>query len=150
MALTTRDAAGSCHLDPPGDKPTTAVARAAVLAALLCLGCASDPAAALELAPIGRHDVAIGQAWIWPLQLRGAELPTTVEVVQGPAAMLVMNPASAPTLAWQPTVFDLAATPPGSDRAAGSERAVHVRVRDAAGRAAEAHGVVRAVPAEVP
>ncbi len=152
--LTTREPERACHPVPGRVKPTGHGRRATVAAvgwlmSALLVGCASTPLEPLQVEPLGRHTVEVGEAWIWPLTIRGAELPLQVEVVQGPASLQVMTPTTTPTLGWQPTVLDLAPTPVGVPRAPGAERSVEVRVRDASGRSASASGTVRAVPASV-
>lgn len=113
------------------------------LLALSALGCASE--APLALAPLGSHQVQVGELWQLQLRAEGGEPPLQWRVIRGPAQAWPAAAGARCWLVWSPGVFDLAPTKPGAARAAGSVQPLAVEVRDARGASASAQGWLQAL-----
>lgn len=111
-------------------------------------GCTAD--AGLALAPLGSHQVEVGQHWQLQVQAQGAVTPLQWRVIRGPADALALPNSASCLLTWTPTAFDLAPTKPGQPRAKGSVQAIAVEVRDATGATAQSSGSLQALPVPLP
>lgn len=127
--------------------PRQFVYAALVLGAALA-GCTAE--ARLALAPLGSHQVEVGQHWQLQVQAQGAVAPLQWRVIRGPADALALPNSSSCLLTWTPSPFDLAPTKPGQPRAQGSVQAITVEVRDATGAAAQSSGSLQALPVPLP
>ena len=127
--------------------PRQFVKAVVVLGAALA-GCTAD--AGLALAPLGAHQVQVGQHWQLQVQAQGAVPPLQWRVIRGPADALALPNSSFRLLTWTPSAFDLAPTKPGQPRAKGSVQAIAVEVRDATGIAVQSSGSLQAVPVSLP
>lgn len=139
---STRAPKRSCHPARRHAKTLLALVAATVAAS----GCAVDPDP-LTLAPIGAHQVEVGEGWIWAVEFSGAVAPWEVRAIDGPTGLVVIEGTGEARLGWQPTAFDLAPTPPGKPRAPGTSHRLEVEVRDGLGRSATALGSLQAIPA---
>jgi len=122
---------------------------------LLCVGSSLAACSAQEpafwLAPIGHHEVHVGEPWTHSLVVIGsARAPLRWQLDQGPAGALVIVDASGPRLYWLPDVLRLGFRPPGQPRKAGAPLAVTVTLTDATGEMATAAGELVVVPTPSP
>lgn len=127
--------------------PRQFVSAALVIGAALA-GCTAD--AGLALAPLGTHQVEVGQHWQLQVQAQGAVAPLQWRVIRGPADALGLPNSSSCLLTWTPSAFDLAPTKPGQPRAKGSVQAITVEARDATGAAVQSSGSLQALPVSLP
>lgn len=127
--------------------PRRFVNTAIVLGAALS-ACTAEPR--LALAPLGSHQVEVGQHWQLQVQAQGAAAPLQWRVIRGPADALALANSSSCLLTWTPSAFDLAPTKPGQPRAKGSVQAITVEVRDATGAAVQSSGYLQALPVSLP
>ncbi len=127
--------------------PRQFVSAALVIGAALA-GCTAD--AGLALAPLGTHQVEVGQHWQLQVQAQGAVAPLQWRVIRGPADALALPNSSSCLLTWTPSAFDLAPTKPGQPRAKGSVQAITVEARDATGAAVQSSGSLQALPVSLP
>lgn len=142
-----------CRLQRPGLFPPDCVdpgqfVYAALVLGAALIGCTAE--AGLALAPLGSHQVEVGQHWQLQVQAQGAVAPLQWRVIRGPADALALPNSSSCLLTWTPSPFDLAPTKPGQPRAKGSVQAITVEVRDATGAAAQSSGSLQALPVPLP
>ena len=113
-------------------------------------GCASEEAA-FRLAPIGEHDVHVGEPWTHSLVIVGqAQAPLRWQLLQGPIGAQVIVDAQGPRLYWLPDVLRLGLRRPGQPRKPGMPLALQVSLTDATGATASASGELLVVPTPSP
>lgn len=115
------------------------------LIALSVVSCAAE--APLDLAPIGAHQVEIGQTWALRITAVGGNPPFVWRIKAGPALAIASTGTADCLLTWTPTLLDLAPTKAGQARAPGPPQTLVVEVVDGARSAAQATGALQAVPA---
>lgn len=113
--------------------------------ALSVMGCAAE--APLQLAPVGPHQVEIGQTWALRISAQGGVAPYKWRVKAGPALAIAAAGSAECLVTWTPTLLDLAPTKSGQPRAYGPAQPLVVEVEDGALGSAQSAGTLQAVPA---
>lgn len=101
------------------------------------------------LAPVGTHQIEVGQTWALQITAVGGVAPYQWRVAKGPALAIAAQGAGVCLLTWTPTLLDLAPTQPGQARAPGLAQPLIVELADREGTTVRALGTLRAMPALV-
>ena len=103
------------------------------------------------LAPLGHHEVQVGEPWSHSLQLQGRPVePLHWRLLRGPVGAQLIVDAQGPRLYWLPDLLRLGLLAPGQPRKPGGSLPVAVAVTDANGEEASAAGELVVVPMPQP
>lgn len=131
--------------------PWTRCARSLWLALLLGLSACTAQGPTFWLAPLGHHEVQVGEPWSHSLQVQGRpQAPLQWRLLRGPVGAQLIVDGAGPRLYWLPDVLRLGWSAPGQPRKPGNALPVAVELSDASGEKATAVGELVVVPTPQP